>query len=113
MAQQRVALGQTQNLVAKDRALQVVLEMGKPVRRAHDRRTFADDGIGKPRTVGRRAMLDFLMRRSVPGAAGALFSHPTHKGGNRVAGLRCRAQHLPSHELAVGLSGREEASWSR
>src|SRR5262249_13147951 len=55
---------QSQYLVAIERTFQVVLEVGKPVRGAHHRRSLADNRVCESNAVRGRAILDFLVHRS-------------------------------------------------
>src|SRR5947209_922037 len=67
---QRVSLRKCENEVTKYWALDVVLEMGQPVRRSHDRRPLSRDGIGEPNAVTSRTVLNVLIQCDSHGAPG-------------------------------------------
>src|SRR5436190_15015567 len=70
-----MTMRQSQYLVAKDRTLQIIFEVSKPMRRSNDRRSLADHRVGEADAVGCRAILDFLMHRSITGAPGRWTDH--------------------------------------
>src|SRR5262249_50075231 len=60
--------------VTEDWTLEIVFEMGEPMRRAHNCRPLADYGIGKAYAVWRDAVLNVLLH-TVPMEICSLSSH--------------------------------------
>src|SRR4029079_4449465 len=67
--------------VTKDWALEIVFEMGEPMRRAHNCRPLADYGIGKAYAVWRDAVLDVLLH-AVPNGDMRPILSLLRQGGN-------------------------------
>jgi hypothetical protein len=58
-----VSTGHSQNEVAPDRAIELVFQMGQPVRRPHDWRSLAHRGIGNAHAIRGGRVLNMLFHR--------------------------------------------------
>src|SRR5262249_53362234 len=67
--------------VTEDWTLEIVFEMGEPMRRAHNCRSLADYRIGKAYAVWRDAVLDVLLHAIPNGDMRPILSLP-RRGGN-------------------------------